>query len=361
MALQAPGRRRCEQARRGDGACRLSVRGLRALRFPLAIVAFVSWAAVAQTQTVINPHVVSFVPSPDHDAFDSAGQPIVTSYDLEICQLGSSQPFLVLPLGKPDRRWDGIIAADFATMSGSAPMPGVPLEARVVAVGPGGRGASAPSNVFVFEGCPIAVGPASLPVASRGGRGNVNVSAARDCGWQSWTTSSWISITGGSIGSGSGAVAFTVTENPTMVERSDSLWVGSRAVTVVQGPGLATPAVRVTSPADGARFAAPARITVSAAFTAALRAGTASPASRDRSPTSDRTIGRVSFYANGRLVGSASASPYRITWTTGVGGTFAIIAIATDNRGVQAWSGPAVSVTVEGGPSAPLPPAKPRK
>jgi hypothetical protein len=316
--------------------------------------------AVVQAQGVVNPHLVLFIPSPDHDAVDFAGQPIVSSYDLEFSQLGASQPFLVLLLGKPNRGVDGTIVVDFGSMLGSPPMPGAPLEARVVAVGPGGRSASAPSNVFVFEGCPVTVSPASLVVGRRGGTSSVSVSAASGCGWQSGTAASWITITAGSVGSGNGTVTFTVAENLGAVERGDSLWIGSRAVAITQARGLGPPAVQVTSPANGARVTAPARIVISAAFTGAARPATASPASRDRTPASDYTISRVSFYANGRLVGSASASPYRITWTVATAGTYTLIAVLTDNRGAQASSGP-VSVTVAGGPTGPLPVAKPRK
>jgi len=44
------------------------------------------------------------------------------------------------------------------------------------------------------------------------------------------------------------------------------------------------------------------------------------------------TITQVAFYANGTLVGTATTSPYTITWTNPVGGSYHIIAIATDAK-----------------------------
>lgn len=88
------------------------------------------------------------------------------------------------------------------------------------------------------------------------------------------------------------------------------------------------PSVSITSPSAGAQFIAPATITITA---------TASD--------SDSTIARVDFYADGALIGTATGSPYTVTWTTSVAGPHSLTAKATDNVGLSTTSS-AVSVSV---------------
>lgn len=95
------------------------------------------------------------------------------------------------------------------------------------------------------------------------------------------------------------------------------------------------PSVILTSPADRSTFAAPASLAFSA--TAADR---------------DGTVTRVDFYANGRQVGSDSASPYLATWNSVPAGTYTLTAVATDDEGASTTSG-AATVTVSAAANQP--------
>ena len=91
---------------------------------------------------------------------------------------------------------------------------------------------------------------------------------------------------------------------------------------------LLPPAVDLTNPLPGQVYAAPGLIPVSASavdFSGAIT--------------------NVSFYANGGLIGSASASPYAITWTNSSTGSFAVTAVAADSLGLSRTS-PAVNISV---------------
>ena len=88
------------------------------------------------------------------------------------------------------------------------------------------------------------------------------------------------------------------------------------------------PTVSLTAPADQSTFVAPAQITLSA-----------------DAADSDGTIARVTFWANNRLIGTATASPYTITWNHVPAGVYAITAHAVDNSGATAESAP-VAITV---------------
>jgi uncharacterized repeat protein (TIGR01451 family) len=99
-------------------------------------------------------------------------------------------------------------------------------------------------------------------------------------------------------------------------------------VTVTAG-SVAVPTVSITSPVNGASFSAPAIIPITAAATA----GTAA------------TVSRVDFYAGTTLIGTASTTPYSVTWNNVSAGSYSLTAKVTDSSGETATSSPiAVSV-----------------
>lgn len=117
--------------------------------FRVALCAFVLVAlpSFVHGQTVIDPVMVEFTPSPDHSAALLDGSPIVASYELQaIAQNATGAIAITKGLGKPAPNSQGLIAAmvpEFATLT-----PGAVYTATVSAVGPGGRTASAPSGPF---------------------------------------------------------------------------------------------------------------------------------------------------------------------------------------------------------------------
>jgi len=93
----------------------------------------------------------------------------------------------------------------------------------------------------------------------------------------------------------------------------------------------AAPSVSLTAPANGAQYAVPATVGISA---------TASD--------SDGSIARVDFYSNGGLLGSGTFSGglYNLTWSNVVAGNYTLTAKAIDNSGVTTTSS-AISITVK--------------
>lgn len=97
--------------------------------------------------------------------------------------------------------------------------------------------------------------------------------------------------------------------------------------------------INLTSPADGATFQAPATITVSAS-----------------AASSNSTISKVEFFANGALIGTDADAPYSINWANVIGGNYTLHALATDAAGatkasnavgiiVNSLVGPSVEIT----------------
>jgi hypothetical protein len=212
----------------------------RLIRCSLLASLVVGCAASALAQPVIDPRVAEFNPSPDHSAVVD-GVAVVTSYELEISVAGSTAPPVrTLPLGKPNPDTNGIIRVVIETLLTPPLNVGVTYEARVAAVGPGGRGRSAPSNTFVFETgtCAYDVTPNTRPVPVGGGNSTFSVATASTCAWTAVSQSSWITVTNGSSGAGNGTVSFTAAANSGSA-RTGTILVAGENVTVTQ-PAVAT-------------------------------------------------------------------------------------------------------------------------
>ena len=99
--------------------------------------------------------------------------------------------------------------------------------------------------------------------------------------------------------------------------------------------GNMPPTVSITSPTEGASFAAPANTTISAIAN-----------------DNDGTVTSVAFYANGTLIGTDASSPYSVPWNNVSAGNYTLTAVATDNDGATTTSSAVhVSVVVNAPPT----------
>ncbi|MBC7911037.1 MAG: VCBS repeat-containing protein [Pyrinomonadaceae bacterium] len=83
------------------------------------------------------------------------------------------------------------------------------------------------------SGCPFTLSQETLNFGGSGGAGNVGVTAAGICGWISTTDDNWITIQSGN-GSGNGTVTFTVAPNTTNNQRTGTIQIGARPLTIIQ-------------------------------------------------------------------------------------------------------------------------------
>ena len=90
------------------------------------------------------------------------------------------------------------------------------------------------------------ISPASQNFASGGGTGAVSVTAVAGVGWQTFVNDSWITVTSGGIGSGNGAVNFSVAAN-TGSARTGTMIVAGRVFTVTQDAPACTYSISPTS------------------------------------------------------------------------------------------------------------------
>lgn len=130
------------------------------------------------------------------------------------------------------------------------------------------------------------------------------------------------SVTWSNAGVGTYSITAVATDNSGATTTSSPV-----SVTVVVAN--ASPAVSITSPANGATFTAPAAISV-----------TADASDPDGSVTS------VAFFVDGVSIGLDTSSPFAASWTNVPAGSYVITAVVTDNLGATTASGP-IAVTVD--------------
>lgn len=108
-------------------------------------------------------------------------------------------------------------------------------------------------NVEQGTGCTYSIGADTVSISPSGGDRQLAVTAGPGCAWTAESNTPWITIIGGSSGSGPGVVAFraAASDGP---ERTGTLRIAGRAVTVVQGGGcsISVSPPSVNAPAGGA-------------------------------------------------------------------------------------------------------------
>ncbi len=93
--------------------------------------------------------------------------------------------------------------------------------------------------------CTFNLSQTELNINNSGGNYTVNVAAPTNCDYSATSNVSWITVTNGNPGSGSGAVSLTVQANPFVdAQRIGRVIIGSQTFSVIQGtPFLLRPAV----------------------------------------------------------------------------------------------------------------------
>jgi hypothetical protein len=89
-------------------------------------------------------------------------------------------------------------------------------------------------NILFGQVCSYSISPASLSFYKNGGTGSVGVTAASGCSWTASSNADWITITGGSSGSGNGTVSYSVSANTYASNRSGTMTIAGQTFTVTQ-------------------------------------------------------------------------------------------------------------------------------
>lgn len=139
------------------------------------------------------------------------------------------------------------VQLNLSTVSASAGAKSVTI------INPDGQTATG-NNILTIGNCTYLVSTPNSAFAASGGTGTITVESPAACGWTAISNSSFITINSGAVGSGTGAVSFTV--SPTSGSaRTGTLTIAGQTVTISQnfGSGCAytlTPTTR-NFPANG--------------------------------------------------------------------------------------------------------------
>jgi len=87
----------------------------------------------------------------------------------------------------------------------------------------------------VVPSCTYAVSPLQQSFNWKGGNGSASISTASGCGWTAASGAAWLTITSGASGSGNGTVRYSAATNPTTSQRSATITVGGKTITVSEG------------------------------------------------------------------------------------------------------------------------------
>ena len=115
--------------------------------------------------------------------------------------------------------------------------------------------AGAQVTVTQGSGCSISIAPTAANVPSAGGSGSVAVTTADGCPWTASSNASWLTVTSGANGSGSGTVQYAAAATSS-VARSAVLTIGGQTFTVTQASGCSislSPPNGASVPSGGAK------------------------------------------------------------------------------------------------------------
>ena len=96
--------------------------------------------------------------------------------------------------------------------------------------------------------CTFALLPASQSVAATGGTGSTTVTTLAGCAWTGVSNNtSWLTVTSGASGNGTGTVAFSAAANPNGTQRNGSLTIAGQTFSVTQAAAPCTYAINPAS------------------------------------------------------------------------------------------------------------------
>src|SRR5262249_16466603 len=112
----------------------------------------------------------------------------------------SSDPWILIGSGASGTG-NGMVALSVTANTGATRTGRIQVAGATFTVNQSGAGVAP---------CAFGISPTTVTAAAAGGPKTVAVSTTNGCAWTATSNSSWLTITSGSSGSGSGTVAFTV-------------------------------------------------------------------------------------------------------------------------------------------------------
>jgi len=213
---------------------------------------------------------------------------------------------------QPECAWSA--SSDAAWITGLTPSSGQGSAQLQMQIAGNPDGISRQGNIIVngqralirqdAAACRFELSTLEQTIPASGGTGRITITAAAGCAWSARADATWVVLTGGTTGTGSGSVAYAIGSNAGTTARSASIVVAGQTVKVTQQAAGTTATCTVTVSPRDVTFAAAGTTSSSIAVTAA--------ASCDWSASSDSpwisVTGRASGKGNGTVTFSVASN-----------------------------------------------------
>ncbi|HKO57042.1 MAG TPA: N,N-dimethylformamidase beta subunit family domain-containing protein [Thermoanaerobaculia bacterium] len=142
--------------------------------------------------------------------------------------------------GSPDCPWGASSNANWITLTSSASGSGSTTVTYTVAANAGpardGKVSIGGKDHLVHQddGCVFTVTPSTVTFSYDGGAATIDVTTNALCAWSATSNAPWLVITGGASGTGSAKVSYEVQPNGTGMQRSGTMTIAGKTVTVTQ-------------------------------------------------------------------------------------------------------------------------------
>jgi hypothetical protein len=253
----------------------------------------------------------------------------------------------VLPNGGDAREGHITVAGQLVIVSQPALLPAPP--APMPSPAPSPDPSPAPTPTPTPGSCKFTLDPPTQSIAATGGNGAITLTTGPDCTWTATPAASWIAITAGATGQGTGTVSFTAAAN-NGAARSTTIQVGSGTATITQPAVSCSYAIAPSSQAI-ASGGGTGSVTVTAAAGCAWTATREAPWISITSGASGTGNGTVSFSVSANTGAARSATvtiagtPFTVTQAAGCS-----LSIAPASQSIGAGGGTGtVAVTAASG------------
>ncbi len=140
----------------------------------------------------------------------------------------------------------GKVTTDFAASSFDYISALAIQSSRVIAVGSANSNFAAAAYLLEANNCSYSLAPTSMSALFGGGTGSFDINAGgTDCPYTAVSNSSFITITGGASGNGSGTVSFSVAANNVSAPRTGTITAGGQTFTVNQAASKSNKRIRI--------------------------------------------------------------------------------------------------------------------
>jgi len=129
----------------------------------------------------------------------------------------------------------GKVTTDFSSSNDYALALAIQADSRVIVVGSSNTNfAAAAYSLGTTTGCSYSLSPTSAIVTAFPGTGSFNINTGAGCSWTAVSNNTWITITGGSSGTGNGVVNFSFASNKATTARTGTITAGGQTFTLTQ-------------------------------------------------------------------------------------------------------------------------------